>query len=60
MKSIWAWMVHNVLIVGGFIILAIHFNHWWIVLFSLLFFANKYEEKNKNNKEDNIGMENKE
>ena len=38
MNNIFKWlMIHNIAVVIGFIILAIIFKHWWIVLFSLLF-----------------------
>ena len=33
-----AAILHNTVIVLAFILLAIAFKHWWIVLFALLFF----------------------
>lgn len=36
-KSIWAVQIKNAIIVALFVVLAIHFEHWWISLFSALF-----------------------
>ena len=33
-----AAILHNTVIVLAFILLAITFKHWWIVLFALIFF----------------------
>lgn len=48
-----AVILHNTVIVLAFILLAITFKHWWIVLFALLFFmypsASIELEENKNN-----------
>lgn len=32
-------LISNTVLVLGFILLAIAFNHWWIVLFSILFLS---------------------
>ena len=53
-----AAILHNTVIVLAFILLAITFKHWWIVLFALLFFMypsasieleENETEENKNN-----------
>ena len=33
----WAWAIKNIVCVICFVVLAIVFNKWWIVFFSLLF-----------------------
>lgn len=39
----------NILKLIGFIILAIHFQKWWLVLISILFMTSiEYEKDNKN------------
>ena len=44
-------IIKNIVSIICFTILAIIFNHWWIIFFSLLFMV-KAEEKNDN--EENI------
>ena len=44
-KSAWtAWAVKNSVVMLCFAALAIHFNHWWIVLFAA-FFMSSLERK---------------
>lgn len=41
----------NIAIIGAFTFLAIHFNKWWIVLFSALLMV-KFEQKKMNVTDD--------
>ena len=38
MKSLIAILINNIIILALWVILAIVFNKWWIVFFSMLFF----------------------
>ena len=39
-----AMMINNTLRIGIFCILAVVFNHWWIILFSTLFLIYEKDE----------------
>lgn len=42
-----AVLLENCFILGCFTFLACHFNHWWIVLFSALFFSSVKSKEGK-------------
>ena len=46
-----AWALVNIANVTVFGYLAYHFNHWWIVLFSILLSSQIKTKKNYDNKE---------
>lgn len=46
-QRIWM-MVTNAVIMLGFIILAIEFDHWWITLISALFINHERKEQDEN------------
>ena len=39
-----AMMINNTLRIGIFCVLAVVFNHWWIILFSVLFLTYEKEK----------------
>ena len=47
----------NVAKLGFFFYLAIHFNHWWIILFSIIFQQSltRYRTTGDSNEDDNEG-----
>ena len=50
-KNVLIVCIENILTIGLFVFLAIHFKHWWIVLFSLLFMT--YVEHKEIKEKDN-------
>lgn len=44
MKELISVMMVNIVAIGCFTFLAYYFNHWWIVLFSILFLF-EYRDK---------------
>lgn len=40
-------MVTNAIIIIGFVVLAIAFDHWWIVFFSALFIDHEDKDRNE-------------
>lgn len=47
-----AWAVCNMTIIGCFTALAIHFDKWWLVLFSMLFTFSIESQGNRQKKEE--------
>ena len=51
--------LYNIAVIVCFTLLAIHFDHWWIVLFSLLLFAQYHSEDLDNEENDfDVGEQN--
>ena len=47
-----AYIIRNIATIICFTYLAVHFNHWWIILFSALFMVDIRQRGGKENKDE--------